>query len=84
MKVALILEIRKNDFKYLPKLLNGEQDFTPINPIDDGHFYHKNTLEKFINGSLEFDELPTKNEIEEIQNIIDVMDNQNTNFLYIK
>lgn len=84
MKVNLILEINKNDFKYLPKLLNGEHDFTPINPIDDGHIYHRDTLIKFINGSLQFDELPTKIEILEIQKIIDVMNIQKTNFLYIK
>ena len=84
MKVNLILEINKSDFKHIPKLLNGEQDFTPINPIDDGHFYHRNTLEKFTNGSLQFDKLPSKKEIAEIQKIIDVMNIQNTNFLYIK
>lgn len=84
MKVDLILEIKKHDFKYLPRLLNGEQDFTPINPIDDGHFYHRDTLEKFINGTLEFDEIPSISEIDEIQRIIDVMKEKNTNFLYVK
>lgn len=84
MKVNFILEVNMNDFLHLPRLLNGEHDFTPINPIDDGHFYHRDTLEKFINGTLEFDEVPTNSAIEEIKRIIDVMKEKNTNFLYIK
>lgn len=83
MKVNLILEIKKHDFKYLPKLLNGEQDFTPINPLDDGYFYHLSTLKKFLDGSLQFDELPTKKQLNEVQQIVSLMSINRTDFLYI-
>jgi hypothetical protein len=84
MQINYFLEINKTDYVNLTKLLLGEQDFTPINPYSDGCFYHKDTLNKFLNGSLEFDEKPSKNELFEVNHILSLMNNQNTNFLYLK
>lgn len=84
MKTNYILEIMKNDYKHLTKLLNGEQDFNPINPDADGCFYHLNTLEKFLNGTLEFDEEPTKTQLDEINSIVKLMKINSTSFLYLK
>ncbi len=84
IRINGILEVSKIAFNQLAARLMGEQDFNPINPQDDGCFYHKSTLVKFLDGSLEFDELPTKEELDEVKKILELMEDNNTLFLYIK
>ena len=83
MKTNYILEIMKNDYKHLTKLLNGEQDFNPINPLEDGYFYHLSTLKKFLDGSLEFDIKPTEEQLNEVQQIVSLMSINRADFLYL-
>ena len=82
-EVKNYLNIKKSKFKYLEKLLFGEQDFNPINPIDDGHFYHLSTLKKFLDGSLEFDIKPTEEQLNEVQQIVSLMSIDRADFLYL-
>jgi hypothetical protein len=84
IRVNSILEVSSIDYKQLAIRLRGEQDFNPINPNDDGFFYHKSTLVKFLDGTLEFDKLPTNTELDEVKKIVDLMDDNNTLFLYVK
>lgn len=39
---------------------------------------------KFLDGSLEFDVQPTKDELKEVQEIVNTMNINNANFLYLK
>lgn len=82
-EVKNYLNIKKSKFKYLEKLLFGEQDFNPINPIDDGYFYHLSTLKKFLDGSLEFDIKPTEEQLNEVQQIVSLMSINRADFLYL-
>ncbi len=84
VKKECFLIIDKKHFRKSTKILNGEQDFNPINPQDDGCFYHLNTLEKFLDGTLEFDEQPTEIELTEISLIVELMKVNDTLFLYLK
>lgn len=82
-EVKNYLNIKKSKFKYLEKLLFGEQDFNPINPIDDGYFYHLSTLKKFLDGSLEFDIKPTEEQLNEVQQIVSLMSINRADFIYL-
>ena len=82
-EVKNYLNIKKSKFKYLEKLLFGEQDFNPINPLDDGYFYHLSTLKKFLDGSLEFDIKPTEEQLNEVQQIVSLMSINRADFLYL-
>ena len=82
-EVKNYLNIKKSKFKYLEKLLFGEQDFNPINPLDDGYFYHLSTLKKFLDGSLEFDIKPTEEQLNEVQQIVSLMSINRADFIYL-
>lgn len=77
------IKLENVGFKLLAKLLNGEQDFNPINPLEDGYFYHLSTLKKFLDGSLEFDIKPTEEQLNEVQQIVSLMSINRADFLYL-